>query len=140
MSAIDRLSKVTTLSDSDLVALFSSAAGSDVAATLSTLVSYLQSELTAGVGLVTQYAAPNASGFSASMYLLLTPVAGYAAGTIVLPSITQDGQEVLVSTTNAITALTISGGTVTGAPTTLAAGGFFRLRYDGFYKTWARVG
>ena len=153
MSAIDKLSKVTTLAASDLVALFSSAAGSDVAATLATLATYLQTLIAAGVSLVTQYAAPSATGFSitvtplengGSVYLNLTPVAGYAAGTIVLPAVAncQDGQELLCTTTNAVTTLTLNanGSSITGGPSTLAAGGFFRLRFDGFYKTWARVG
>jgi hypothetical protein len=153
MSAIDKLSKVSTLSDSDLVALFSASAGTDVTATLATLAAYLQTLLAAGSELITQYAAPNATGFSvsivppengSSVYLTLTPVAGYAAGTIVLPVLAacQHGQEVLVSTTNAVTTLTINanGSSVIGGPSTLAAGGFFRLRFDGVYKTWSRVG
>lgn len=153
MSAIDKLSKVTTLSASDLVALFSTSAGSDVAATIATLAAYLQTLLTTGAGFITQYAAPSATGFSVtiaptedggSVYLNLTPVAGYAAGTLVLPAVAtcQDGQEVLLSTTNAVTTLTINanGSSVIGGPSTLAAGAFFRLRFDGVYKTWARVG
>jgi hypothetical protein len=53
-----------------------------------------------------------------------------------------DKQEILVNTTQAITALTINanGATIVGAPTTLAAGGFFRLRFDGVLDTWYRVG
>jgi hypothetical protein len=153
MSAIDKLSAVTTLTASDFVALFSTSVGNDSKATLATLAAYLQTLLSAGTGLVTQYSAPSATGFSvtiaplengSSTYLNLTPVAGYAAGTIVLPAVAQcqDGQEVLVSTTNAVTTLTINanGSSVTGGPTTLAAGAFFRLRFDGVYKTWARVG
>ncbi|NVO06788.1 MAG: hypothetical protein HXX19_13045 [Rhodoferax sp.] len=111
MSAIDRLSTVTTLSASDLVALFSASAGTDVGATIATLATYLQTLLTTGAGFITQYAAPSATGFSVtiapvenggSVYLNLTPVAGYAAGTLILPALDscQDGQEVLVSTTN----------------------------------------
>lgn len=153
MSAIDKLSTVTTLTASDLLALFSNSLGSDAAVTLATLAAYLQSQMTAGSGLVTQYSAPSATGFSvaitplqngSSVYLNLTPVAGYAAGTIVLPAVAQcqDGQEILVSTTNAVTTLTISanGSSVTGGPSTLAAGAFFRLRFDGVFKIWARVG
>lgn len=152
--AIEKLSKLTDLDATDLVAIFSNALGSDAAATVATLAAYLQSLMAASGALVTQYAAPNATGFSVaiappvnggSAYLNLTPVAGYAAGSIVLPAVAtcQDGQEVLCSTTNAVTALTINanGATgITGAPTTIAAGGFFRLRFDAFYKTWARVG
>lgn len=105
-------------------------------------------------GLVTQYAAPNASGFTVavgsafpngtSTFLLLTPLAGYAAGTLTLPAqaTCTDGQELLVHATQSVTALTVSGNgaTVNGAPTTLAQFAFFRLRYDGVNAAWYRVG
>lgn len=152
--AIQNLSKVSTLSTSDLVAIYSGSLGQDAAATLASLVTFLQAQLTANSGMITQYFAPGATGFSTtvlpvanggSVYLLMTPLAGYAAGTIVLPaqSTAQDGQEVLISTTQAVTTLTVSGNGATavlGAPTTLAANAFFRLRYDGVNKTWYRVG
>lgn len=155
MSAIDKLASVTTLSAADFVALFSQSAGNDVKATLATLLSWLQSQLTANGSPVTQYAAPNATGFTVtiappvsgqSIFLLLTPNAGYAAGTIVLPqqAICIDGQELLVTTTQIVTALTVNGNgatAVNGAPTTLAAANaFFRLRYDGPAKSWYRAG
>jgi len=107
----------------------------------------------ASSGLITQYAAPNANAFSVSiapptdgtsMWLLLTPAAGYAAGTIVLPALAtcQDGQELLVSCNQAVAALTVdgNGSTVNGAPASLAANGFFRLRFDGVIGGWYRVG
>lgn len=107
----------------------------------------------ATASMATQYAAPAATGFTVtiappnagqSVYLLLTPVAGYAAGTIALPAATSavDGQEVLCSTTQAVTALTVSssGASVIGAPTTLAANAFFRLRFDAVVDNWYRVG
>lgn len=99
-----------------------------------------------------QYAAPNATGFSvqiapvedgASVYLLLTPAAGYAAGTIVLPAqaTCEDGQIVQVSCTQIVTALTVNGNgaSVNGAPTTLAANAFFTLRFDGVFRAWYRA-
>ncbi len=151
--AIQNLSKIDTLSSADTIALFSAALGSDAGATLATLVTWLQSQLTASGGVMTQYAAPNATGFGVtiapvttggSVWLLLTPAAGYAAGTITLPAQAScvDGQEVTVSCTQAVTALTVAGNgsTVNGAPTTLAANGFFKLRFDGVFDAWYRVG
>lgn len=104
-------------------------------------------------GFVTQYAAPNATGFvvniatpeaGESTFLLLTPNAAYASGAILLPAQATcvDQQELLVTSTQAVTALTVpgNGSTVNGAPTTLAANGFFRLRFDGAFKAWYRVG
>lgn len=154
MSAIDKLSRVSTLTTADLVALFSNSLGNDAAATLGTLLTFLQSQLSAAGVLVTQYAAPNATGFNVllappvagqSVFLLLTPNAGYAAGTITLPAQATcvDGQEVLVTTTQFVTALTVAGNgatAVNGAPVTLAANAFFRMRYDGPAKSWYRVG
>lgn len=151
MSSIDKLARVTTLSAGDLVALFSASVGNDVAATLSTLLTFLQGQLTPSGALVTQYAAPGATGFSvtvappttgASVFLLLSQGGAYAAGTVVLPTAV-DGQEVLVHSRQAVTTLTVtpgSGDATSGAPTTLAAASFFRLRYDLINKLWCRVG
>lgn len=128
--------------------------GQDRRASLSDFADVLAPLLpNANGALVTQYAAPAATGFTVliapvdagdSIYLLLTPNAGYAAGTITLPAAATcvDGQELLVTTTQLVTALTVAGNgsTVNGAPTTLAANGFFRLRFDGVLHTWNRVG
>lgn len=105
------------------------------------------------VAMTTQYAAPSATGFSVtiapltdggSVFLALTPNAGYAAGTIVMPAVAEcvDGQELLVHCTQAVTALTMSGNgaTFSGAPTTLTAASFFRLRFDAVLSRWYRVG
>jgi hypothetical protein len=154
MSAIDKLAKITTLALTDLVALFSNSAGNDVAATLATLVAFIQSQITSAGDFITQYAAPNATGFNvliapptagADVLLLLTPAAGYAAGTITLPQQAScvDGQEVLCSCTQLLTALTIAGnGSVVNNPPTAftAAVPFFKLRFDGVAKAWYRVG
>lgn len=151
--AINNLNKVSSLSAGDVIALFSSSLGADAGATLATLLAWLQSQLSSAGGFVTQYSAPAATGFNtqvvpattgASVFLLLTPAAGYAAGTITLPAQATcvDEQELLVSCTQAVTALTVAGNgaTVNGAPTTLTANGFFRLRFDGVFKAWYRVG
>lgn len=152
--AIQNLAAVDKLSNGDSVAVFSARFGRDARASLSVLAAYLQSLVTSPTAYVTQYAAPNATGFSVTIlaagdglgqnvWLLLTPTAGFAAGTIVLPDSTllSDGQELLLNTTQAVTALTItgSGATVNGAPTTLAANAFFRLRYDKVTNGWYRV-
>lgn len=107
-------------------------------------------------GFATQYSAPNATGYITTVvapatgllgtWLLMTPVADYAVGTIILP-IGKDGIEVLVSSTHALTALTVTGASVgaaaqpvNGAPTALAVNGFFRLRFDGVNNSWFRIG
>jgi len=153
MSSIDKLSRVTSVTGADLLPLFSGSIGQDAAATLSVLATWLQTQLSASGAYLTQYAAPAATGFGItvapitigqSVWLLLTPAAGYAAGTLTLPAQAScvDGQEVMVSSTQAVTTLTMggNGSTVNGAPATLAANGFFRLRFDGVFKAWYRVG
>lgn len=152
MASINQLPTVSALQSSDLVPLFSQAIGADTAATLATVLTWLQGELTTGGAHVSQYASPT-TGFSVQVvpfveggntFLLLTPAGTLATGSIVLPSTaTSDhGQEVLVHTTQAVTALTVNGNgsAVSGAPTTLAAGGFFRLRFDRVLSSWYRIG
>jgi hypothetical protein len=111
----------------------------------------MQANISTADNKVTQYAAPSATGFSvaitdssASIWLVLTPTAGFAAGTLVLPAVAKciDKQEILVNSTQSITTLTITanGSTVTGAPATMAANAFFTLRFEAVTDTWYRVG
>lgn len=132
----------TDLAGSDLFRMWNQAYGGEAALTLTHLLSYFQSNLTIAE-LTTQYAAPSATGFSVTVadgdtWLILTPGAGYAAGTIVLPTAT-DKEEVLVNCTQSVSTLTITpqtGDTVTGAPTSLSANDCFRLRYDAATGVW----
>jgi len=148
MAAIDRLNQ-SDIGTADSLPFYSATAGADRRTSVSQLAEVLQSEMAVN-GPVQQFAAPSATGFSvtiappttgASVWLILTPVADYAAGTIVLPSGPVDGQEVLVNSTQSVTTLTVSGNgsTVTGAPTTLAANAFFRLKYCAVLSTFYRV-
>lgn len=151
--AINHLSSAASLSLADFLAISSYSLGVDAKLPISALVDFLRDALGEEGGEITQYAAPAATGFSVllaptdpgrSVYLQLTPVAAYAAGTLVLPEVTTatDGQKISVNTTQAVTALTVdgSGASVNGAPTTLAQFAFFVLRFDGITKTWKRVG
>lgn len=153
MAAINRLPTVSDLSGSDLLAIFSASVGTDSAATLALLLSWLQDQITTSSALETQFSSPNATGFSVTVaptatggnvHLLLTPLAGYAAGTVTLPALAScaDGQEVVVSSTQAVTTLTVAGNgaTVNGAPTTLAANAFFRLRFVQVNSSWYCIG
>lgn len=150
--SIDKLNQGTPSSASQ-IPFSDTTNGCDRRASLGVFAAVLAPLLpNANGGLVTQYFAPNATGWATtvlppddgdSMWLLVTPAAGYATGTITLPlaATCQDGQETLVSCTQAVTALTVAGNgsTVNGAPTTLAANAFFRLRFDGVFKAWYRV-
>lgn len=154
MTTINQLSAVDSVVAGDLVPIFSTSNGDARKAAMSVLQAYMQDNLTfeSGISYTTQYSAPSATGFNIAVtdngddiHLILTPVAGYAAGTITLPAVATslDKQEVLVNCTQAVTTLTVDGNgatAVTGEPSTLAANDFFRLKYDAPTSTWYRVG
>lgn len=150
--AIERLNQ-GTLSAASQLPFYDPANGGDARASITALVALLGGLLGAGSTQVTQYAAPNATGFNVlinppvpgtSVWLVLTPLAGYAAGTVTLPMVAaaQHGQELHVSCTQAVTALTIAGNgaTVNGAPASIAANGFFRMKFDAVLDAWYRAG
>lgn len=146
-TSISSLTAATALASADQFPIASAADGDTRKASLDLIRQWLDDNLTFPGQLVTQYAAPSATGFSvavvdADTWLILTPVAGYAAGTIVLPAVRADKQRVQINCTQAVTTLTVSGDgtTVTGAPSTLAANAFFTLQYDATLNAWYRVG
>jgi hypothetical protein len=151
MPTINQLSAVDQVRSSDQVPIYSSESGDARKASMSIIAAFIQTLLTAVDSFITQYSAPSATGFSLqvrdssnNVWLVLTPTAGFAAGTIVLPAVANctDRQEILVNCTQAITTLTVNGNgaTVTGEPASLAANDFFRLRFDAVTDTWYRVG
>jgi|SanBayMetagenome_1026888.scaffolds.fasta_scaffold00146_9 hypothetical protein len=151
MTTLNQLSSADSLSDSDLFLIYSSTNGDDRKVSGSVLKSFVLSNASVADDKITQYAAPSATGFSitvlngsSSVWLIISPTGAFAAGTLILPAVANcvDKQELLVNCTQAVTALTINanGATITGAPTTLAANGFFRLRFDALADVWYRVG
>lgn len=146
MTTINRLSALDQLAPGDQLAIYGQNQGDTRRAALSLLLEWIEANANLPGQQVTQYAAPSATGFSVTVlsgnrWLLLTPVAGYAAGTIVLPSDPADRDTVTVNCTQSVTTLTVSSGkSVTGAPTTLAANAFFTMRYDGVTQAWYRIG
>lgn len=148
MTDINQLTGAGSFESADQVPIWDSSNGGTRKVSGSDILSYVQANLqdtTDGFG--TQFSAPSATGFSVtvgdgSIWLVLTPVAGYAAGTIVLPATPADGDEFLCNCTQAVTTLTVdgNGNTVTGEPATLAANDFFRLRFEGTTGVWYRVG
>lgn len=145
------LSQTDTIAAGDLFVVHSAENDDFRGAPRNVVQAWLKEGLELGDDKITQYAAPASTGFtvtltdnSASKFLLLTPTGTLAAGTITLPAQANcaDRQEILVTSTQAVTALTVAGNgsTVNGAPTTIAANGFFRLRFDAVFKAWYRVG
>lgn len=147
------LSRTTELASGDLATVWKTSEGDYRGLPTSALLSYLQDNLTfSNTEFTAQYSAPSATGFSvsivdgsASIWLILTPAAGYAAGTIVLPAVAncEDNQEILVNCTQDITTLTINGNgatAVTGEPSGITANDYFRLKYNLLTQTWYRIG
>lgn len=151
MTAINRLNE-GTLSPTTQIPFFDPTNGADRRATLTALADALRPLLASLDSFATQHAAPNANAFSVTIvppvtnqnvFLALTPTAGFAAATLVLPTLPVDAQQVLVSCTQSVTTLTLTAPdaeAIHGGPTTLAAGAFFRLRFDGALGAWFRVG
>lgn len=151
MPTINQLSTTDSVSSGDLFPVFVTTDGDARKVSASNLRTFMLDGASVADDKITQYAAPSATGFSVtitnasnSVWLILTPTGGFAAGTIILPAVASavDKQELLVNCTQSVAALTINGNgaTVTGAPTSLAANGFFRLRFDDVANVWYRVG
>lgn len=78
---------------------------------------------------------------TATNNLLYDNAATAAALTVTLPSASlTDGQTISIATRSAITALTVDGGTIYGAPSTLAAGGSCAFIYSSAGAAWFRKG
>lgn len=153
MPTINQLTAMDTANSADQLPCYNAGSGDARRMPLSVLLAYIQRNMNAEFEeYTTQYSAPSATGFSVTIdssvgnvHLILTPTGAFAAGTIVLPPFpgVADKQEVLVNCTQSVATLTLtaSGATaVTGAPTSLAANGFFRLKFDELTKTYFRVG
>ena len=151
MPEINQLAATDTVQSSDQVPIYSSQNGDARKASMSVIKDYMSADLTTVDDKFSQYAAPSATGFSVetndssdSVWLILTPVAGYADGEIVMPALANcvDKQEVLVNCTQAITTLVVdgNGATVTSEPAAMAANDFFTLRFDDVANVWYRVG
>lgn len=147
MSQINQLTAVDSVVAGDQIPVWSINNGGARKAAVSVLLAYIQDNIEFPSAFTKQFSAPSATGFSVTVsdgeiWLVLTPAAGYAAGTIVLPAGPTDGDEFLCNCTQAVTTLTINGNgkTVTGGPTTLAANAYFRLKYEAITGTWYRVG
>lgn len=151
MPTINQLASVDTISSTDQVPIYSGTNGDARKASFNTVTNYLSGRITALDKMVTQYSAPSTTGFTTnifdgatSIWLILTPTGTMATGTIKLPTSSNcvDRQEILINSTQIITALTVNGNgaTITGAPTTLTANSFFKLRYDAVTSTWYRIG
>lgn len=149
MAFIPNLSTATSLTGSDYFVIAQGNNNNAQRVSATTAAAFFASYLNVGA-IVSFYAAPSATAFSVQIpntsdnyWLILTPTGTFADGEIVLPlsTVAVDQQTVTINCTQIVTTLAIdgNGATVTGAPTTLAANGFFTLRYDAVTTTWYRI-
>jgi len=146
--AIQNLDNVDSISPSTLFAVNQN--GLDYNCTAAVVADFIEQNVTVNDGKVIQYSSPISgstvaiSGTNNSVWLVLTPISTVATLTILLPqgSGCVANQEILVNTTQTITALTVNlnGAVGGGVPTTLAANGFFTLRFEPVIQKWYRVG
>lgn len=151
MPEINQLTAVDEVFAGDAVPIYSASNGDARKASLMVIRDFIQDNLDLNVDLTHQYAAPSATGFTVTLtdngeskWLILTPDADYATGTIVFPSVDNavDDQDILITTTKAVNTLTINGNgsTVVGGPTNLNANTSVRFRYDTVLDRWYAVG
>jgi hypothetical protein len=150
MPQIYQLSLLSQVSAGDQIPVYSPQNGDSRRLPMSALLSYFQQQFAAPT-LATNIYVPT-TGFSIAaptpvaqqQWILLQPAGTLASGTVVLPlnTATPDGTEVLITSTQIITALTIGlngAAAANGAPTTLTANGFARLRFVQATNSWYRI-
>ena len=151
MPQIYQLPLVSQASLGDQLAVYTPNNGDARRMSLNTLLAFFQQQFAAPT-LATNIYTPT-TGFSIGVptpvsqqqWMLLQPAGTLASGTITLPlnTITPDGTEVLITSTQIITTLTVGlngASNAFGAPTTLAANGFARLRFVQAQNSWYRIG
>lgn len=150
MPTINQLPLLTQVSPGDQVPVYSPNNGDARRLPISSLLQYFQQTF-ASPTLATNVYTPG-TGFNQSVptpvaeqqWMLLQPAGMLATGTVTLPlnTGTPDGTEVLITTTQQITAFTLApngAAAVYGAPTTLVSEDFFRMRFVAATNSWYRI-
>lgn len=150
MPQINQLPLLSQVSPGDQVPVYSPNNGDARRLPISQLLAYFQQTF-ASPTLATNVYTPG-TGFNIAVptpvaqqqWMLIQPAGPLATGTVTLPLNTQtpDGTEVLITTTQQITAFTLFGNgaaNVYGASTTLAAEDFFRMRFVQATNSWYRI-
>jgi hypothetical protein len=147
MPTINQLPVLSTISSGDQLPVYSPNNGDARRTSIGSLLTYFQQTFASPTVSVNLYV-PTA-GFNITVptpvsnqqWMLIQPAGTLASGTITLPLITgvPDGTEVLITSTQEITSLTISlnGATaIFGAVTSLAGGSAFAIRYYQPTNSW----
>lgn len=150
MAYINQLSLLTNVSSGDQIPVYSPNNGDSRRISIGGLLEYFQ-QVFASPSVSTNIYTPS-TGFniavptpvSQQQWILLQPVATLATGTVTLPlnTSTPDGTEVLITSTQAITAFTLAANgasTIFGNPTTFAANNHQRFRFVVATNSWYRI-
>lgn len=150
MPTINQLSNLSQVSGGDLLPIYVPNNGDARKVSVSQLLAYFQQTFAAPT-VATNLYVPS-TGFNVTVptpvseqqWMILQPAGTLATGTITLPLNTgvPDGTQVLVTSTQIITAFTLAlngASNAFGAPTALAANGFFTMRFYQATNSWYRV-
>lgn len=150
MPTINQLSGLSQVSGGDLLPIYVPNNGDARKVSVSQLLAYFQQTFAAPT-VATNLYVPS-TGFNVTVptpvseqqWMILQPAGTLATGTITLPLNTgvPDGTQVLVTSTQIITAFTLAlngASNAFGAPTALAANGFFTMRFYQATNSWYRV-
>jgi hypothetical protein len=150
MPTINQLSGLSQLSNGDQIPVYSPNNGDARKTSIGQLLAYFQQTF-ASPTLATNIFTPG-TGFNVAVptpvaqqqWMLIQPASTLASGTVTLPLNTQtpDGTEVLVTTTQQITAFTLApngAAQLYGVPTTLAAQDNFRVRFVQATNSWYKI-
>jgi hypothetical protein len=151
MPTINQLAGLSQVSGGDLLPIYVPNNGDARKVSVTQLLAYFQTVFaapTVSTNLYTPGAGFNVTvptPVSEQQWMLLQPAGTLATGTITLPlnTGTPDGTQLLVTTTQIITAFTLAlngAAAAFGAPTTLAANAFFTMRFYQATNSWYRIG
>ena len=149
MSTINELNENTDVSGGDLFVIWNTTNGVSRKVSYTNLLAAFKEDITDPT--YTKTNSVPVTGFthnfadtSANQWLIAKPAGTLATGTINLPAVASviDGQRIRVTSSEIVTSLTVNGNgaTINGAPTTIAADGYFNLEYDSTAGEWFRVG
>ena len=150
MPQINQLSSISQVSGANQIPVYDQNNGDARKMSVSALLQYFQATFAAPT-VATNLFTPG-TGFNVAVptpvseqqWMIIQPAGTLASGTITLPlnTGTPDGTEVLVTTTQQITAFTLSlngAANAYGAPSTLSAQDFFRMRFYQATNSWYRI-
>jgi len=151
MPTINQLAGLSQVSGGDLLPIYVPNNGDARKVSVTQLLTYFQTVFaapTVSTNLYTPGAGFNVTvptPVSEQQWMLLQPAGTLATGTITFPlnTGTPDGTQLLVTTTQIITAFTLAlngAAAAFGAPTTLAANAFFTMRFYQATNSWYRIG